>query len=238
MVITNPSPLFTFRFVYPYLAVASLIPSMVYIWDLPTVSIVQTLPLGMFEDGNLPFHPRHHAHILEIHSDRVFLCDSHGLRVYSLSSGKIDLDLPRVSSSGQTFYPLLTISLSRPYQVGLGLHSLAQHKQNPSPHIESLRLVPVDPHYISYLSLNTSRFGLTLVRVSPSGKDLVAATLSGMIFYIPDFADSRGLEDRIRVVDIKASVVQIEFDGKRIVVCSVSLNLLKSIRSTNDLLLT
>lgn len=145
----------------------------------------------------------------------VFLCGLGGLRVYSRISGDIIFELP----CGNQPFHLLKTSLSRAYRLGdQVLVPTAQGEQITPLHIKSFTLVPADRSYRI-----PDRF--VQVHISPSGKDIIVAAPYGFIFYIPDFADSRGLEDRIRAVNIAVWATQVEFDGKRIVIRSVSLNL-------------
>lgn len=231
MVITNPSPHLTFRLVYPRLAVSSLSTNTVYIWDLPTATIIQTLPLDISNDDSSLFDEwQHRPHMVEINTDHVFLCGSKRLRVYSLSSGDIVFELQSSIPSHKTPHSLSIASITQLYKMGDPIvpPMARQGQYSLPPRIESWCLMPGN------IYLKPSLVGPAHVRISPSGKDLVVATLLGWIFYIPDFADTKGLEDCTRAIYIPESVVQIEFDGKRIIFCSVSLNSSHSICSMNN----
>jgi len=204
-VLSNPSATRAYRLVYPHLLVALWSVMEVYIWHIPTAALVQILTLTIPWDN-----PRPDICYVEISDDHVFLCLSAGLVVYSRQTGTAVFEVPSHNPSN-----LVDRALSQALRLGKTL----PRPITTSPELESHPLVPAVSKEGTVDLLSS---GFTAVHVSPSGRDLVAVSKQGLLFYIPDFADSENLENRVHTITLGSSAVYMAYDGKRIAVCTVT----------------
>jgi len=198
-VLPNPGGARTCRLAYPHLLAVSQAGTTAYIWHIPTVTLVQTLTLMIPWDS-----ARSIIYYVEVSDDHAFFCFSIGLVVYSRQTGAIVFQVPGYEPSNLFDRAALRLekTLSRPIRTTSRLksHSLA-------------------PMVSKEATVRLLSSGFIAVHVSPSGRDLVAVSHLGLLFYVPDFAEASNLEDRVHTMVLGSKARHMAYDGKRIVVC-------------------
>ncbi|KDQ20341.1 hypothetical protein BOTBODRAFT_51651 [Botryobasidium botryosum FD-172 SS1] len=202
--LSNPSDICAYRLAYPHLLVASHSAGEAYIWEIPTATLVQTLHLPPSEGATPPT-----IDYVDISDTHVFLGLSVGLVVYSRLTGSVVLEISTYKSS---------ILVDRVLSQVLRLGKTLPNSNTAFPTLKSHPLVPA-----SGMTVNRTLIGgFAAVHISPSGRDLVALTHLGLLLYIPAFSEAANLEDRIHTMFLGSRAIYMAYDGKRVVVCTVT----------------
>ncbi|KAF9512125.1 hypothetical protein BS47DRAFT_1394549 [Hydnum rufescens UP504] len=242
-VLHNPSHVRAYRFVYPFLLVASEHNCCVFIWDVPSRTVVETFSLrsafseeeNIEEDMNLEdigediFRDGLRSiNYVELSSTHVFVCFSSRLAVFergrdpastgqnsseSSESRKTVLELPR---------DFVRLSASRPLQAWVNIERNA----------DICPVMPTDGTYDQLLPYVDFR----AVHVSPDGQQVVAVTREGVLFYIREFSELVALlrdptpeklksaSPQLWLLDTRISFENLAFDGARIAFSTVGAN--------------
>ena len=182
------------RFVFPTLAVTSQVRQEGYLWDVPSRQLIRTIKLDVdHPQVTLPLSMRY----VEVSERHVFLCTKEHVLVYSREeTGRLAFVFPPENEDGDesTELKVTFVPASKEMQ--------ARSEQG-----ESRELQPLDlaygpdkgcfvkqkfqggetPFSSFYFDLRTD---IATVHVSPNGRNFVATTERGIVFYVQDFEDS------------------------------------------------
>lgn len=197
----HPAPLRALRLAYPTLCVGSNDGDLLWLWDIRTREIIQTIDLG-----------RHTIHYLDVNETHAFV-GTDSISIYSRLSGNCVFKL-RTS----TLEPIISHVLRPTTRIFL-----------PNSTFENYVLKPCrDPSPI-YSRSNSLQF-VTVVQVSPSGDNFVALTTNGILVHVGGLKGTDLIETpysldrfRISVASLDRSVFGLAYDGDRILVDGVSL---------------
>lgn len=203
-ILRQPGPMRASRLAYPTLCVGSRNGNCLWLWDIRTREIAQTIdlepcPYDMFS-----------MLYVDVNETHVFVA-THTVSVYSRASGKCVFQF-----KGSTL-ELLASCVVTPTR------SFRNY-----PVFEDYELPPYrDPDPINY---GYSPLDIVMaVHVSPSGNDFVVITFRGYVLHITGLKESNLDEDGFSLDDFKISVAQVDhrldnlaYDGDRILVNGVS----------------
>ncbi|KDQ20335.1 hypothetical protein BOTBODRAFT_394089 [Botryobasidium botryosum FD-172 SS1] len=181
---------------YPHVIAESLFTQEVYIWHIPTATLIQTLSLTRLGDSI--------TSDIDISDDHIFLCSFDGLVVYSRHTGAVVFEISCEPPPGE-----VESALSQALRLGAPLHAPTT--------MNSYSLV-LASKYEAYAALST---GFAAVRASPSGRDLIAISRHGLVCYVSNFMECVKLEDHMQTLSLNSrAVVSMAHDGHRIAVCT------------------
>jgi hypothetical protein len=208
-----------FRFVYPALLVAT--GNSAYVWDIPTATLVQTIPeTGL--NGGISY--------VELSSRHVFICGEELLRIFSREDGSnvLDISSTRDSYAAWNFSPNpvndsetnSTPGVLVPYCIH------PSHEVDHSPHPRTDQFVAGRPDlFMPYFDLKNP---LLTVHVSSCGSHLVALLRRSRLLIVYNFeCVIRGEIDlNDAIVDVQLgqpfySSVYLAFEDNRIAVATV-----------------
>lgn len=215
-ILTNPNPTRAYRFVHPFLLVASGFGMEAYVWHVPSATLLQTVNLGERREG---------INYVDVSETHIFVCFSGRVSVYRRGDGNLVFQLPGPSSNPE----LLEHALSPAGNLG----SIDQQHSAPT-QLETLSLKHCYPTNLASI-LGGDEY--IAVHVSPCGQNLVAVTELGLVFYVRDFANPSSLEERIWAMNLNSTAIYLAYDGKRIAVCTVGVsNISHPLKPLNPLL--
>lgn len=197
----TPRPTQATRFVYPTLALVTGDGRNVYLYDVPTATLIQTINIYP-ADSTVTDKVRY----IEISARHVFICTAIGLRIISRGTGK---GVCTINPAKMPLPDSVSFSLSSSSKPSAGV-------------FHSKRILG---NKMALLAESTS---FCAVHVSPCGKHFVAVTVTGYVLFVPNFeeairaeGDQAKLEGAGYVLELNVGIVYMAFDGKRIVLATV-----------------
>ncbi|TDL20554.1 hypothetical protein BD410DRAFT_366995 [Rickenella mellea] len=189
--ICPPTDMCAFRFVYPTLLVGSLVGQAVYLFDIPSATLVQRVLLNEHRfftepDAFLPY--------LELGQRHIFVCTVHGILI-----------VPR---SNPTINVVAEFPGPEPHMRIRALSKEALQVTTYSGNAGGLvRCIIREPTLRRRVSVDDLH-AFAAVHVSPDGKDFAAIDLHGLVFLVKDF--DRVIQGECTFSDV---TVQIQLDG-------------------------
>ncbi|TDL20555.1 hypothetical protein BD410DRAFT_367015 [Rickenella mellea] len=184
-----PSGFCAYRFVYPTLLVASNVDHSVYLFDIPSATLVQSISLNEHR-----FFAEHDAFVtyVELGQRHIFVCTTHGILIVLRSNPTINEVVIFPGNSIPTHSKALQVTYS-PLNGG---------------HKPGLFRGLIDEPSLSRSNPLNSRQTFAALHVSPDGKNFAASTWHGRVFLVKDF--ERVIRGECAFSEV---TVQIQLDG-------------------------
>ena len=213
LVLENPVRTRAYRFVFPELLVASEAETTAHIWNVVEGKIIEAYSLDEYGNGD-----EDSIHYVELSTRHIFVCFGTKLVVYQRASFS-SLERDKLASGPPWKAAAAVFVLPRAFTSSQPIRFSVAPLPQTSDTGEALRITPVwsapslSPHF-------DERACFSAVHVSPDGRNLVAVTLEGLLFFARDFAD-RPDKRQVSAVEVNASIYNLAFDGTRVAFSAV-----------------
>lgn len=197
-----------FRFSYPILGVAAL--NAVYLWDVRTGALVQTIDNTQFiwnDDEDTDAEPiLGNITYIEVSPQYVFLCGIYALRVFSRQIGRCVLDVP----SSQISFGRWWYGLSLEVPEGHGIHHAAVLK-----HDVGVRMQEKAPEHLTVLDEFIAGVLPSLIQVHLGGDNIFPVHISSCGRHLAVLLSSSRLviiRDFERAINASASIYDLALE--------------------------